>query len=133
MNKLKRAVLRISLSLLTALLVFTVLSRGISRLLTPNVKRIMVQDNMLADKSVPPGPVVPVSCLYEDAGGPHVFVLSERSTLMGREMFVERMDVIVVGRDHQGARVDYFGASIQYIAGYPTKALFDGAVVEVRQ
>jgi hypothetical protein len=116
-----------------ALLVFTVLSRGISRLLTPSVRRIAIQDNMLSDDSVPPGPVVPINCLYEDADGPHVFVLSERATLMGREMFVERMDVMVVGRDFQNARIEYFGAYIQYIAGYPTKALTDGAVVEVSQ
>jgi hypothetical protein len=132
MTKLKRVILRISLFLLMALLIGTVLTQGISRLLTPTVKQVALNNEMLTNDSAPPGPAVPIPCLYEDADGAYVYMLSERATLMGRERYVERVDVMVVGRDYRFARISYLGDAIAAVAGYPTKALFDGAIVEVR-
>ncbi|MDR0812586.1 MAG: hypothetical protein LBO63_01060 [Oscillospiraceae bacterium] len=132
MSKLKRAVLRISLFLLMALLVSTMLSRTVSRLLTPSVMRVEVAANSLVDSSVPAGPCVPVSCVYEDEDGTHVYVLLERGTLMGNETFVKRVNVTELARDFEYARIEYDGAGIAEVAAYPTKALFDGEIVEVR-
>jgi hypothetical protein len=132
MAKLKRVILRISLFLLMALLIFTLLSRAISRLLTPSVMRVEVAANSLMDDTVPAGSCVPVSCVYEDADGAHIFVLLERGTLMGNETFVKRVDVTELARDFEYARIEYDGAGIAEVAVYPTKALFDGEIVEVR-
>ena len=122
--------MRVSLFLLMALLLCTVISQTVDRLMLPQINILQIQRDVLQDSGDDTRrALVPVSCVYSDIGGEYIFVPEERSTLIGKETYVRQVYVVVTGRNNLYAAIRFVERDEMRVAAYPTKPLYNGAIV----
>ena len=127
---MKRIILRMSLFLLMVLLLCTVMSRTISRLMLPQISILQIQKDILKDSGDDTRrTLVPLSCVYADIGGEFIFVPEERATVIEKEIYVRQAYVVVTGRNNLYAAVKFVDREEMRVAAYPSKPLFNGAIV----
>jgi hypothetical protein len=128
---MKRRVLRVSLFLLMALMLCNVLSKTVERLMRPEVTRGSFRPR--GTYVILPGKLVERDGVYFDTEmtppQAYVFAIRERSTLLGREYYVERLDVTYLGED--ASELVIAPPENCALALYPTRPLHDGELVTV--
>ena len=127
----RRVILRLSIALAFILVVCTIVSSAVYRLLLPEVWVGGALPSMNG-RSI----LVPQTSVYYDnsSGTPqaYLFAVLEQDTIWGRRSTVGQVYVTYIGEDYQYIEVEAPNGMIgSGIALYPSQELYDGAVVAI--
>jgi hypothetical protein len=129
MRNTRGLVLRAAIAVFVVFAVLTAVSTNVYRLMLPEVRRESVRIGADGAASVPQTGVY----IDRNASPPaaYIYAIEETSSLWGHGYAVRRIDVEYIGEDFRYVSVRASGADRLDIALYPSRALYDGAAVQI--